>query len=56
MYAATPGTAERDKPFAIAGARMRFVLVEDEVLLTALKGGKESAALFMEVVELLPLG
>ena len=56
MYAANPGTAEGDKPFAVAGARMRFVLVEDQALITELKAGSERPALFVEVVELLPLG
>ncbi len=56
MYAANPGTGEDDKPFAVAGARMRFVLVEDEALITALQGESQRPAMYVEVVELLPLG
>ncbi len=56
MYASTPGTAEGDNRFAVAGARMRFELVEEEALINELKAGSERPALFVEVVELLPLG
>lgn len=56
MYAKTPDVLKGDKPLAISGARMKLCLVEDEGLLNLLSGGKKSPSLFMEVVELRPLG
>ncbi|MGI6695985.1 MAG: hypothetical protein ACOX6O_07110 [Christensenellales bacterium] len=56
VYAATPGTGAEDKPYAVAGARIRFVLVEDEALVNELKGDSKYTPLFAEITEVLPLG
>lgn len=56
VYAANPGTAEGDKPYAVSGARMSFQLVEDEELIKTLQGDSKRPAIFVEVVNTLPLG
>lgn len=56
VYAATPGSGEDAKPYAVAGARMRFVQVTDEYLLAALNTSNSDSALFFEITEVLPLG
>lgn len=56
VYAATPGTGEEDKPYAVSGARIRFSIVEDEELIKELQGDAEQPSLYGEFVEVLPLG
>ena len=56
VYAKAPGNEEGDKPFAVAGARIRFVLVEDEELIKELQGESSRPSLYAEFVEVLPLG
>lgn len=56
VYAANPGTAEGDKPYAVSGARMTFQLVEDADLVKALQGDSQRTSMFLEVLETLPLG
>ena len=56
VYAASPSTEEGAKPYAVAGARMRFEAVTDEALLKALNPEGHEGAMFFEVVETRPLG
>lgn len=56
MYAATPGTGAEDKPYAVSGARIIFSIIEDEALITELKGDSQHTPLFGEVLAVLPLG
>ena len=56
VYAATPSSEEDAKPYAVAGARMRFKQVTDEELLKTLNTSGSETALFFEVTEIRPLG
>lgn len=56
VYAATPGTGAEDKPYAVSGARIRFVMIEDEDLIKELAGDSQYTPIFAEVTEVLPLG
>lgn len=56
VYAATPGNAEGDKPYAVAGARILFTIIEDEALIKELAGDSQHTPLFGEVTAVLPLG
>ena len=56
VYAATPGTGAEDKPYAVAGARLVFNIIEDEALIKELTGDSKTIPLFGEVTALLPLG
>ena len=56
MYAVTPGIKPGDKPFAVSGARMRFRLVEDKDLIIEMSNGRNSPSLFVEVLQVRPLG
>lgn len=56
VYAATPSSEEGAKPYAVAGARIRFKAVTDEALIKALNTRNSDAALFFEVTEVRPLG
>ena len=55
VYAANP---EADaKPYAIAGARIRFVAIEDQAIVEKLNADvARPGALFFEIVEVKPLG
>lgn len=56
MCGVTPGTMPGDKPFAVSGARMRFRLVEDKDLIIEMSNGRNSPSLFVEVLQVRPLG
>lgn len=53
VYAANP-TAEQT--YAVAGARMTFVTIEDEAVLAELTKDARQGAMFFEITEILPLG
>lgn len=53
VYAATP-TA--DQTFAVSGARIAFVAIEDEAVLAELTKDARQGAMFFEITEILPLG
>lgn len=55
VYAANP---EADaKPYAVAGARIRFVAIEDQAIVETLNADTaRPGALFFEIVEVKPLG
>ena len=55
VYAANP---EADaKPYAVAGARIRFVAIEDQAIVDTLNAdAARPGALFFEIVEVKPLG
>ena len=55
VYAANP---EADaKPYAISGARIRFVAIEDQAVIDALNAdAARPGAMFFEIVEVKPLG
>ena len=55
VYAANP---EADaKPYAVAGARIRFVAIEDQAIVEKLNADvARPGALFFEIVEVKPLG
>ena len=55
VYAANP---EADaKPYAVAGARIRFVAIEDQAIVVKLNADvARPGALFFEIVEVKPLG
>lgn len=52
MYAKTPD----EKPFAMSGARMRLSLVTDETVIQELNKSGREGAMYLEVVDVLPLG
>ncbi len=52
MYAKTPD----EKPFAMSGARMHLSLVTDEAVIEELNKVGREGALYLEVVDVLPLG
>ena len=55
VYAANP--VEGAKPYAVAGARIRFVAIEDQAVVDALNAdAARPGALFFEIVEVKPLG
>ena len=55
VYAANP--EEGAKPYAVAGARIRFVAIEDQAVVDALNAdAARPGALFFEIVEVKPLG
>ena len=55
VYAANP--EEGAKPYAVAGARIRFVAIEDQAVVEALNADvARPGALFFEIVEVKPLG
>lgn len=53
MYAANP---TGDQTYAVAGARMTFVAIEDEAVLAELTKDARQGAMFFEITEILPLG
>ena len=56
VYAAAPSAEEGAKPYAVAGARIRFEAVTDEELAKTLNTSGREGAAFYEVVEFRPLG
>lgn len=56
VYAASPSGEADAKPYAVAGARMRFTQVTDEALLNTLNTTGSEATLFFEITEVRPLG
>lgn len=55
VYAANPETDA--KPYAVAGARIRFVAIEDQAIVEKLNADvARPGALFFEIVEVKPLG
>lgn len=52
MYAKTPD----EKPFAMSGARMHLSLVTDEAVIEELNKSGREGAIYLEVVDVLPLG
>ena len=56
VYAATPAGGEDDKPYAVAGARMRFTVVTDAEVLSALEVEEGGATILCEITETKPLG
>ena len=55
VYAANP--EEGAKPYAVAGARIRFVDIEDQTVVDALNADAgRPGAMFFEIVEVKPLG
>lgn len=56
VYAAAPSGDEGAKPYAVAGARMRFVQVTDEEVLKTLNPDGNASTLYFEIVETRPLG
>ncbi len=56
VYAANPSGEEGAKPFAVAGAKMRFTVVTDEAVLSALEVKAGGATILCEVTEIKPLG
>ena len=55
VYAANP--EEGAKPYAVAGARIRFVAIEDQAVVDALNAdAARPGAMFFEIVEVKPLG
>ncbi len=53
VYARPP---EGEKPFAVSGARIRFILLEDKALLKELNKDSKRPSLFGEIIEVKPLG
>lgn len=56
VYAANPSGEEGAKPYAVSGARMRFTVVTDAELLTALGVEEGAATIMCEITEIKPLG
>ena len=56
VYAANPSGEEGAKPYAVAGAKMRFAVVTDEAVLSALEVEAGGATILCEVTEIKPLG
>lgn len=55
VYAANP--VEGAKAYAVSGARIRFVAIEDQAIVDALTAeAGRPGAIFFEIVEVLPLG
>ena len=55
VYAANP--EEGAKPYAVAGARIRFEAIEDQAVIDALNAdAARPGAMFFEIVEVKPLG
>ena len=55
VYAANP--VEGAKPYAVSGARIRFVAIEDQAIVDVLNADAgRPGALFFEIVEVKPLG
>lgn len=56
VYAANPSGEEGAKPYAVAGARMRFTVVNDAEVLAALGVEAGGATILCEITEVKPLG
>ena len=56
VYAATPSSEEGAKPYAVAGARIRFKALEDPSLAEVLNASGRPGAMFFEITEIRPLG
>lgn len=57
VYAANPSDEEGAKPYAVSGARIRFVAIEDQAVVDALNAdAARPGAMFFEVTEVRPLG
>lgn len=56
VYAANPSGEEGAKPYAVAGARMRFTVVTDAELLTAMGVDAGGSTIIGEITEVKPLG
>lgn len=56
VYAAAPSGEEGAKPYAVAGARMRFAVVTDAELLAALEIEENGSSFLCEITETKPLG
>ena len=54
VYAANP--APDAKPYAVSGARIRFVAIEDQAVIDALMADARQGAMFFEIVDVQPLG
>jgi len=54
VYAANP--VEGAKPYAVSGARIRFVAIQDQAVVDALMLDARQGALFFEIVDVQPLG
>jgi len=56
IYGANPDVAAGDKPYPVAGARIRFKALEDVSLAEALNTSGRPGAMFFEIVEIRPVG
>jgi len=56
VYAANPSSEEGAKPYAVAGARIRFKALEDPSLAEVLNASGRPGAMFFEITEIRPLG
>ena len=54
VYAANP--VEGAKPYAVSGARIRFVAIQDQAVVDALMLDACQGAMFFEIVDVQPLG
>ena len=54
VYAANP--VEGAKPYAVSGARIRFVAIQDQAVIDALMADARQGAMFFEIVDVQPLG
>ena len=54
VYAANPVPGEKE--YAVSGARIRFVAIEDQAVVEVLNADARPGALFFEIVEVKPLG
>ena len=56
IYGANPDVAAGDKPYPVAGARIRFKALEDASLAETLNTSGRPGAMFFEITEIRPLG
>ena len=56
IFGANPDVAAGDKPYPVAGARIRFKALEDPSLTEALNASGRPGAMFFEIVEIRPVG
>lgn len=56
IFGANPDVAAGDKPYPVAGARIRFKALEDPSLAEALNASGRPGAMFFEIVEIRPVG
>jgi len=56
IFGANPDVAAGDKPYPVAGARIRFKALEDPSLAETLNASGRPGAMFFEITEIRPVG